>query len=334
MAAVRTLGAAAALALLAAPAVAQAPRQTATDRFTTGLPGEPSGRSFAVDFADPADPEGKPPAISRVELELHEGARFDTAAVPRCAATDPELMARGPEACPADSALGTGEITLDTGLEGPARHPVFDVRYFNAADTLVIVLTQRGGGARTVLRGAVRANRLTIDVPPLPGAPPDGGANRRERATFAASPYLRTPPACPASGVWTNRVTYTYRDGVRQTASSTSPCAAGAARPPSTPDGPRLDVFRPGASARGLNRRRAIGVRLRVDGALRDVRVRLVSRRTGRSVASRSVAALDRDGRVVLRLRRRARAGTHVVRVRALDAGGAVVDAARVVRLR
>jgi hypothetical protein len=36
--------------------------------------------------------------------------------------------------------------------------------------------------------------------------------------------YITTPPACPPSGTWTNRVGFTYFDGVTQTVESGSAC--------------------------------------------------------------------------------------------------------------
>ena len=308
------------LALGERAALAQEPRQRVSDTFTTQAPGAPSGRSFAVDFADPANPGGKPPAISRVELLLAEGARFDTNAVPRCSASDPALIARGATACPRETRVGRGNITVDTGFPEPARYLANDVTYFNAPGELVIFVEPRGTGGRLVLRGRVSGRRLTIDVPPLPGAPPDGGANWRERAAFAASRYLTTPPTCPDTGFWINRVTYTYRDGVRQTAESRSPCRRSSTLPSAS--GPRretrafLAVSRPTASARTLNRRRVLGIALRVDGTATDVRVRLVDR-AGQTVAAAQRPSLDRDTRLWLRLRRRARPGLHRVLVTA-----------------
>lgn len=204
-------------------------RARVSDTFTTQQPRTSAGRRFEVDFADPDDPEGKPPALRRVELALHPGSRFDTEAITRCEASDAELVAVGPSACPEQSRVGTNVVVVDTGFPGPARLVTSDFVLFNAADELILLGTTRDGGARVVLRGAVRDNRLTIEIPPLPGTPPDGGANRSERADFAAASgpggdYLTTPPTCPAEGFWTNRVTYTYADGVRQTAESRSPC--------------------------------------------------------------------------------------------------------------
>jgi hypothetical protein len=36
--------------------------------------------------------------------------------------------------------------------------------------------------------------------------------------------YLRTPPTCPASGVWITTAIFTYRDGSEQTLTAPTPC--------------------------------------------------------------------------------------------------------------
>jgi len=95
----------------------------------------------------------------------------------------------------------------------------------------------------------------------------------------------------------------------------------------------RLAAFRAAFSARTLNRRRRISVRLRVDGVLRNVVVRLVDAR-GRTIASRRFARLARDGRVTLLARRRARAGRHRLVVTARTASGRTLRATRAVRVR
>lgn len=224
--------------LFAAPAGAAETRQTYSDTFTTKLPGTSTGRDFAVDFVNPEDPEAKPPAIEHVFLELHPGAHFDTSAIAQCRASDAELIAIGAEACPEASRVGENVVVVDTGFPGDARFVTTDFVFFNNRDELILLGTIRDGGARVVLRGKIRDNTFEIDIPFLPGTPPDGGADKSERATFyerssvedgSERNYLTTPPRCPKSGYWTNRVTYTYRDGIKQTSESRSPCRRGKA---------------------------------------------------------------------------------------------------------
>jgi hypothetical protein len=99
------LVAGAAIGVALASAQSEAPRQTYSERFTTDEPGAPTGRAYAIDWLNPDNPEGKPPSFSHLRVELAEGARFDTSAIPQCRASDAELMAAGASACPRDSVV-------------------------------------------------------------------------------------------------------------------------------------------------------------------------------------------------------------------------------------
>src|SRR3954452_15496601 len=88
--------AASTVACTAAGAAAQSPAiVTYDDTFTTTAPGAPTGRTFIDTFTNADDANAKPPPVSHFHLQLPHGARFDTGAVARCTASDPELMAGG-----------------------------------------------------------------------------------------------------------------------------------------------------------------------------------------------------------------------------------------------
>jgi hypothetical protein len=66
------IAAVASLLVLPPSGGAQEPlRASYSDQFTTEQPGASAGRELSVDFFDPHDPEGKPPSVRRIELELH-----------------------------------------------------------------------------------------------------------------------------------------------------------------------------------------------------------------------------------------------------------------------
>lgn len=203
--------------------------QTASLRFTTDQPGKPSGLRLRVDYVNPDDPEGKPPAVRKVVQTLAEGARIDTGAPARCTATDAELILTGPAACPTGSVVGAGLLTIDTGLPEPARFLTEDVTFLNNIDELIFVTEDRQTGARLVTRAVVEGRRIVTEAPPLlPGAPPDGAAIDVVRADLrkvvtARGSYVSTPARCPASGYWTNTIEFTYDDGT-QTVRSRSRC--------------------------------------------------------------------------------------------------------------
>jgi len=319
----RALTAAIALSVVAmaqASALSETPRQTYSERFTTDEPGVSTGRAYAIDWVNPNDADGKPTSFSHLHVELAPGARFDTSAIPQCQASDAELMAEGASACPRDSVVANEEVLVDTGLPGSGRYLTDDSVFFNNRNELVLLATVRENGARVVLRAQMGVNTIDLDVPPLPGAPPDGGAPKRQRGTWYPRStrrdgrqlnYLTTPPTCPSSGYWVNRVTYTYRDGVTQTAQSRSPC-----RPPA--EGQATDRRRPVIRASGIPRpcaRRAFRARLRIAdaSALRTVRVALGRRTLARSRRKRLAVRVPAE---------RMRPGRHTIRVVAIDAHG------------
>jgi hypothetical protein len=100
---------------------------------------------------------------------------------------------------------------------------------------------------------------------------------------------------------------------------------------------PVLVISRSAVRARTINRRRRMSVALRVDGTLRNVRLRFVDRR-GRSFLVGSVRTLERDRTATLRrvrIRGRAlRAGRYRVVATAVGRDGVLVRASRTVRVR
>jgi hypothetical protein len=216
-------------AALVAPCATAAAEPTArveySDAFTTRSPATPSGRIFHDEFFDARDASAKPPPVQHVHLQLPKGARFDTGAVPRCTASDAELMAQGPSACDPKSQVGTEVYSFDTGVDGPNRLVTSDIAFLNNKDELIILTQERQSGIRVVVRGKITRDTFDFDLPPLPGTPPDGGADKREDGTYPVTGWLTTPPTCPKSGKWTFRVDYTFRNGEKVTRTSDSPCS-------------------------------------------------------------------------------------------------------------
>ena len=331
--ATRQLAVGTAILAVALPAVAlgqAGSRQAATFAFDQQRPARSTGASLAIDYANPQDPAAKPPAVQRVVIKLAAGTAIDDSVPARCAASDQELIARGPEACPGASVIGGGEIDVDTGAEGPGRVLQNRVTVFNNTGQLILLLeTTSGAPRRLVARSVVKGDTITTDVPPTPGGPPDGfSAIKRVRLRLEplstghgtdVRNYLTTPSSCPADGAWANELSFTYRDGGSYTVPSPSPCArsttdgtvGGSAERDSTPPRIRLRgvpkgrcadagfVVRVGVTERGSGLRQ---VRLS-----RDRRRVLVTRRGG---FSRRIQV------------RRLRPGRHALTVVAVDRSG------------
>ncbi len=267
------IAATAVLAVVGAPAAAQTPRAKVDAIFTSQTPGTSTGRLENGDFVDPANPGGKPHGVRSVVLELAGGARWDTDAIPQCSASDAALTASGPAACPAETKVGQGPVVVDTGFEGSNRNVEFDFSAFNEDDGMILVGREKQSGGHLVVHATISGGRLEIQFPPAPGTPPEGGALKTERIVFfersevrdgQRRAYLTTPPTCPASGVWVNRLTYTFGDGVSETVESASSCVA--QRSPSL----RLRVS-------GVPQRRCVArtfrARIRVNGGATQPRV-------------------------------------------------------------
>jgi hypothetical protein len=235
----RLLGLALLTALLGSVAIAPAAddsRQAASYVLTEQRPGVGTSERFSFDYVNPDDPQAKPPPVRQVTTVLPRGARFDSSVPALCTASDAELIAEGGAACPPDSAIGGGVVTVDTGLPGEARIVTADVEFFNNTGEFIYVNTVRGTDARTIIRAAVERDRTITDTGMLPGVPPDGGSIdtvelevRNVSATVggATRNYITTPKRCrgrKGDPHWTTRVHFTYADGVTQTVPTHTPC--------------------------------------------------------------------------------------------------------------
>ena len=234
----RALVTAAVLALCAAVALAaEPPRQTSSYTLSQKRPGKATAEHFKFDYVNPDGEGDKPPAVRRVVTILPRGARYDPSVPGSCTAGDEELMAQGGAACPADSAIGGGVITVDTGVPGPGRFVTADTEFFNNAEDpdgeFIYVNTVRGTGARTVIRADVTRRRTITDADMLPGTPPEGGAIDTVDVTVSKvvktvdgtrRAYITTPPRCPRGRRWITKVAFTYDDDYTQTVATPNRC--------------------------------------------------------------------------------------------------------------
>ena len=226
------------LAGLAGIALAtEGPYQTSEYTLTKKRTARPAGEHFVFDYVNPEDSDAKPPAVKKVVTILPRGGRYDASVPGSCTASDEELTAQGAAACPADSAIGGGVITVDTGVPGPARIVTADTEFFNNAEDpegeFIYLNTIRDTGARTVLRADVTRRRTVTVAPFLPGTPADGGAIDTVDVEVAKvvrtidgqrRAYITTPPRCPRSRTWFARVRFTYDGDYSQTVATPNGC--------------------------------------------------------------------------------------------------------------
>jgi hypothetical protein len=225
----------------AAAAEAAVPRQVGSLTYTTTTPGAPTGLRLEFEFQNPADPTGKPHAVARMVVHRPPGGVIDTTVPEQCRASNAELMALGPDACPPESRIGAAVVIGDTGSSGPLpRYTRTDITNFNNQDEIVSVGQNEDLPlVRPVDRTRIEPDRTTTNFPAIPGWPPPDPytAFKSYRFLFPAyvrdgRTYNRTPPTCPASGHWTMTLEFTYRDGVTETVESRSPCRRAKLRAP------------------------------------------------------------------------------------------------------
>ena len=211
--------------------------QTSDYTLDQTRPRRPTAEHFKFDYVNPDDAEGKPPAVKKVVTVLPRGGRYDPSVPGSCTATDEELMVQGAAACPADSAIGGGVITVDTGVPGPGRIVTADTEFFNNAEDpegeFIYLNTVRDTGARTVIRADVTRRRTITNAGMLPGTPPDGGAidtvdvevTKVVRVVDGKRRgYITTPDTCPRRGTWFARVRFTYGEDDTQVVATENPC--------------------------------------------------------------------------------------------------------------
>ncbi len=218
--------------LLLAP-VAAAQQSDFSLQFSSQTPDTVSAVHLYIVYRNPADPSGKPSPIKHLVISV-PGLHVNLA-VPRCTASDQQIMANGPAACPAQSRVGGGVLTADTGFGPPIDPYPTDVSIFNTGQGIVEVVQDHNTGATLADdRIAIQGDTLIGNPPATPGGPPDGQtAVRTIDFTFpAASGYFTTPRRCPSSG-WAAQAAFTFADGTTQHVSSTSACrGTRSAKPP------------------------------------------------------------------------------------------------------
>lgn len=219
-------------------AYAETPRQVASLRYTTMTPGAPTGLVLHVEFENPESPGTKPHAAASLVVHRPPGGVIDTTVPPQCSASNAELTAFGPSACPPDSLVGRGLAVSDTGGSDPfPRYTRTNISQFNNQDEVVAVGENEHLPLRPVDRTRVEQEKTTTNFPAIPGLPPPDPFTPLKTLQFVMPPYVRdgraynrTPPTCPRAGYWTMTLEFTYRDGVTESVESRSPCKRHAKR--------------------------------------------------------------------------------------------------------
>lgn len=224
-----TLAAVAAAAWMtnAQPVLAgSAPRADFSMRFAAMRPGTASSLRLYILYKG-STPSAKPSPIRKIVIAFPRGTRFDTSALPRCTASDQQLLAQSDAACPARSRLGAGTLSAVTGFGAPIDPFLTTVSIYNAAGQIIELVKDPTTG-RPLATDRFRINGSTwIGTPPaIPGGPPDGQTAVR-KVDFTYNPPARwaiTPPRCPRARRWVSTGRFTYADATTATVNDHTRC--------------------------------------------------------------------------------------------------------------
>ncbi|MEA2472611.1 MAG: hypothetical protein QOE06_526 [Thermoleophilaceae bacterium] len=215
---------------------ASGPHET-VDVFTSAtLPSSSGSLGYSARYHAAGDPEGDPPALRRLIIELPAGTRIDTTVPGRCTASEDEIRSAGEAACPASARVGTGQATVKIAGLGVT---TFDTVLYNAPDDL-LELVMSGDRVLSVIHTYVHGTTLDGPVPTCltGGNPPDGCpfdqltllSNHLEVQPVstgrgrARRNYGTTPPSCPKSHRWRGLVRFFYGDGSVDSVPVAQPC--------------------------------------------------------------------------------------------------------------
>lgn len=204
--------------------------------LTSRAPAASSGVFVRVFFKDPDDEEAKPPALDTAELELPPGMKIDDEALPQCEATDDDIEMRGRAACPDETRVGAGAVTVMTGVSPES---TLDIVAYNGQGELIEVVFFPGTNVVAGIdRVTIEDGKLVAHPPSPPGGPPDGRTAIREleldvpaRTGPAGRAYVATPPECPAGG-WISRGHFGFADGGETVVETRTPCGPEATAAP------------------------------------------------------------------------------------------------------
>ena len=214
-----------ALVLVAVPALAATRHEHHFNlTFSAKKANAPTGITFLTDrYAYKAPPQGQlADRVATTTFVMQAGSRTNPNAYPACSKA--ALIAKGPMACPAGSKVGTGKAVVITGL--PIDPINMTAQIFTKKNGLLTYLT--GAGQTQVIELSMKANKMVAAVPRkcLVESDCTQGEAVLKRLTVTLKPgkLVTTPPKCPSSHKWTNKVLYKFVNGDTETVTSTSPC--------------------------------------------------------------------------------------------------------------
>jgi hypothetical protein len=275
--------------------------------FSSKTPGTGTAMTLHIRYTKTgADPNAKPSPIRHFQLDAPAGTVFHTSKVPACGADDAQVMLLGPSACPSESRIGAGTVTVVTGFGSPFDPFGSPTPVYNDGKGWLEISQTPSNPAVTiaVTRLAVSGSRVSGPIGASPGGPPDGetAVSAVDLSFPASTGYITSPPTCPAGRKWVATGTFRFADGTTQVVHGDTPCTT--AKPPAANRPPGIRALMKPHRVRA-GRRVFVHVTLRSGDArcVRQATLRLPGYRplrTSRSGTATIVKTFHRTGRRVL----------------------------------
>jgi hypothetical protein len=202
---------------LAAAAVASSQFQYSfKTTFSQKHPAKSTGFKTDIETSDPGAPNGIPKATNVITVTFPSGTKFNTAALPRCAATPTNTAPVTSGACN-KAKVGTGSSVIKAaGLPDiPGT-----ITAYNAKNAIIFYVNSSlaGSPVPAVLKGTLKGTKLTTDVA---SQVPSVGGLKLVITSFklnitahgkGSKIYATTPKKC-TGGKWVVKAHVTYDDG-------------------------------------------------------------------------------------------------------------------------
>jgi hypothetical protein len=221
-----------AAAVTATVAFASSQATTFSFKQSSHKPKTSTGIAFKVEFGDPAAANGVPSGLKDFKITMPKGAKIDPAGAAQCKTTDADLMSKGAGACPAATRIGTGKATA-TSTDGSTNLDVagyvFNAKAAGKSSWLFVFLINNDYAASfyAPVKGP------TLSAKGLTGAVPGDLLVTKFAGTIVKHSkgrgkkkhnLISTPSSCPKNKKWTNKATWVFVDGSKDSSTSTSAC--------------------------------------------------------------------------------------------------------------
>ena len=224
--------------LLAIAGVAYAAtQQKFSESYTSSSPLRNVGLKFSLEGTDPANPENQRPKPSNsIDIFFASGTVFNNKGARQCKATDADFASKGEAACPAGSRIDNGKASQNAAVAKlKSGNPIsVKIAAFNRKGGIILYLRPSVGAPfalRPTLKGKPGSQHLLTQIPKITIPNDEIILTKLTLATkpknIGKTALVRTPPKskCPAkTHKWTFKAKFNYRDGTKQTVTSTQKC--------------------------------------------------------------------------------------------------------------